>query len=255
MLILLCINQNLEALAKQLYDYWFVQFDFPDENGRPYKSSGGKMVWNEKLKREIPEGWELILVKDACPIITGKEDANFSSTNGQYPFFTCSKDTLKCNTPAFEGSAILIAGNGDFNVKHYTGKFNAYQRTYVLIPPFQYYACLYFAANDKIGQFKDNSNGSIIKFITKGDVENIELFRFKDTNLYGCLNRLILKIEQNNQEIENLIKQRDELLPLLMNGQVSVNSDLSLLYYIIEDINFRKHERKYYSGDSCRNAA
>lgn len=51
------INQNLEAMAKQLYDYWFVQFDFPDENGRPYKSSGGKMVWNEKLKREIPDGW------------------------------------------------------------------------------------------------------------------------------------------------------------------------------------------------------
>ena len=52
------INQNLEAMAKQLYDYWFVQFDFPDENGRPYKSSGGKMVWNEKLKREIPKGWK-----------------------------------------------------------------------------------------------------------------------------------------------------------------------------------------------------
>ena len=53
------INQNLEALAKQLYDYWFVQFDFPDENGRPYKSSGGKMVWNETLKQDIPEGWSV----------------------------------------------------------------------------------------------------------------------------------------------------------------------------------------------------
>ena len=53
------INHNLEAMAKQLYDYWFVQFDFPDENGKPYKSSGGKMVWNEKLKREIPEGWNV----------------------------------------------------------------------------------------------------------------------------------------------------------------------------------------------------
>lgn len=52
------INQNLEAIAKQLYDYWFVQFDFPDENGRPYKSSGGEMVWNEKLKREVPKSWK-----------------------------------------------------------------------------------------------------------------------------------------------------------------------------------------------------
>ena len=50
-------NHNLEAMAKQLYDYWFVQFDFPNAEGKPYKSSGGKMVWNEKLKREVPEGW------------------------------------------------------------------------------------------------------------------------------------------------------------------------------------------------------
>uniref|UniRef100_UPI000484D7F0 restriction endonuclease subunit S n=1 Tax=Epilithonimonas tenax TaxID=191577 RepID=UPI000484D7F0 len=53
------INDNLEQMAKTIYDYWFVQFDFPDENGKPYKSSGGKMVWNEVLKREIPEGWEV----------------------------------------------------------------------------------------------------------------------------------------------------------------------------------------------------
>ena len=54
-----CINAELEAMAKTLYDYWFVQFDFPDKNGKPYKTSGGKMVWNEELKREIPEGWEV----------------------------------------------------------------------------------------------------------------------------------------------------------------------------------------------------
>ena len=220
------INHNLEAMARQLYDYWFVQFDFPNENGKPYKSSGGKMVWNEKLKREIPVYWRLFFAKDECPIITGKEDANFSTTNGQYLFFTCSKETLKCNTFAFDGSSILIAGNGDFNVKHYTGKFNAYQRTYVLIPSSKYYACLYFASNSKIRQFKDNSNGSIIKFITKGDVEEIELFESEREELYYTLNHLLFIIEQNNQEIENLTKQHDELLPLLMNGQASLNYDL-----------------------------
>ena len=67
-------------------------------------------------------------------IVTGKEDANFSSPNGKYSFFTCSSNTLKCDEYAFNASSILIAGNGEFNVKHYTGKFNAYQRTYVLIP-------------------------------------------------------------------------------------------------------------------------
>ncbi len=65
------INKNLEAMAKLLYDYWFVQFDFPDENGRPYKSSGGKMVWNEKLKREIPEGWEQMTMGDVCAFRNG----------------------------------------------------------------------------------------------------------------------------------------------------------------------------------------
>ena len=221
------INHNLEAMAKQLYDYWFVQFDFPDENGRPYKSSGGKMVWDEKLKREVPDGWDLIFAKNVCPIITGKEDANFATINGQYPFFTCAKETLSCDTYAFDGSSILIAGNGDFNVKHYTGKFNAYQRTYVLTPNPKYYACLFFAASSKIGHFKDSSNGSIVKFITKSDIEDIELFESEDRHLYKTLNYLLFSIEQNNQEITDLIKLRDELLPLLMNGQVSVNYDLS----------------------------
>ena len=65
------INQNLEAMAKQLYDYWFVQFDFPDENGQPYKSSGGKMVWNEKLKREIPKGWNVAKLTDEIELQYG----------------------------------------------------------------------------------------------------------------------------------------------------------------------------------------
>ncbi len=65
------LNHNLEAMAKQLYDYWFVQFDFPDENGKPYKSSGGKMVWNEKLKREIPQGWDILPLFDAISVQYG----------------------------------------------------------------------------------------------------------------------------------------------------------------------------------------
>ena len=65
------INQNLEAMAKQLYDYWFVQFDFPNEEGKPYKSSGCKMVWNEKLKRYIPKGWNISLIKEISATYSG----------------------------------------------------------------------------------------------------------------------------------------------------------------------------------------
>ena len=65
------INQNLEAMAKQLYDYWFVQFDFPNEDGKPYKSSGSAMVWNEELKREIPQGWSNMSIGDYAPCKSG----------------------------------------------------------------------------------------------------------------------------------------------------------------------------------------
>ena len=98
-------------MAKQLYDYWFVQFDFPNAEGKPYKSSGGKMVWNEKLKREIPEGWCVSTIADLMPIIAGKEDANFSVPNGKYKFFTCSKEVLNCNDAVFHGDAVLLSGS------------------------------------------------------------------------------------------------------------------------------------------------
>lgn len=226
------INRNLEAVARQLYDYWFVQFDFPDSEGKPYKSSGGTMEWNNVVKQFIPQSWKVYKVKDLLPVITGKQDANFATKQGKYKFFTCSQVDSNCDVAEFEGSAVLIAGNGDFNVKHYTGLFNAYQRTYVLVPPTKYYAVIFMATSMLLEQFKKKSNGSIIKFITKGDVENISFFDCGDDALYQQLNNLFFMIEQNNNEIELLTKQRDELLPLLMNGQVSVrptavNCDLS----------------------------
>ncbi|MEE3417476.1 MAG: restriction endonuclease subunit S [Prevotella sp.] len=83
------INDNLEAMARQLYDYWFVQFDFPDENGRPYKSSGGKMVWNEMLKRDIPEAWETSTIKDIAKTYSGGTPKSTNSEfyeNGNIPW-------------------------------------------------------------------------------------------------------------------------------------------------------------------------
>ena len=216
------IISELESMAKTLYGYWFLQFDFPDKNGKPYKSSGGKMVWNEELKREIPEGWEVTNIGNLMTVVTGKEDANFSLPNGKYKFFTCSQETLLCDTPAFSGQAVLIAGNGDFNVKHYSGEFNAYQRTYVLIPENQvYYGAVYISSKNQIQAFKNGSNGSIVKFITKGDVENIPFILPNDDSIFHQINKLIEKIELCERENEELTKLRDFLLPMLMNGQVT----------------------------------
>ena len=217
------INDNLEKQLRTIYDYWFTQFDFPDEKGKPYRFSGGKMVWNEELKREIPEGWCVKKLSEILNVITGKEDANFSSLNGQYKFFTCSNTTLLCDEFAFDGKAVLIAGNGDFNVKHYSGKFNAYQRTYVLLPKeVLLRAQIYLVAKQMINRFVNGSNGSIVKFITKGDIENITIFIPHDLQLYKLLNDLLDAIEVNQQEIDQLIKLRDWLLPMLMNGQATV---------------------------------
>jgi len=221
------LNHNLEAMARLLYDYWFVQFDFPDENGKPYRSSGGKMVWNEKLKRELPEGWEVTKLADLIePLVTGKLDANASEDGGKYPFFTCSAAPLEINSFSFDEDAIILAGNGDFYIFDYNGKFDAYQRDYVIIPKegeSKQYLYLTIARNLRI--LKDKAQGSIIKFLTKGMIENIPVFAL-DWNHYQVLKRtlqnIFVKRFNAQKEIATLTKQRDFLLPLLMNGQVQV---------------------------------
>lgn len=216
------INEKLEQLAKRLYDYWFVQFDFPNSDGKPYKSSGGKMVYNAELKREIPAGWKVCFSNQLCSILTGKQDSNFSKPDGIYEFFTCSNETLYCDDFAFNGSSVLIAGNGDFNVKHFSGKFNAYQRTYVLIPDEKYYSVLYWSAFEKVNSFKKNSRGSIVKFISKSDVENISIYKGAPEICYSILNQIMKKIEHINSENKRLLRLKNKLMPLLINGQVVV---------------------------------
>ena len=106
------INDNLEAMAKQLYEYWFVQFDFPNEEGKPYKSSGGAMVWNEKLKREIPQGWNILPISDILdkyPTTKRYETKEYLQI-GKYPIidqgdayivgFTNENDNLLTRHPA-----------------------------------------------------------------------------------------------------------------------------------------------------------
>ena len=122
---------------------------------------------------------------------------------------------------------MLLAGNGSFSVKRYEGKFNAYQRTYVLIPKQdELYAPLYFAVNDKIKTLTSGSRGSIVKFITKGDIEDICLPIPKNRKLSfvktlnSCFNEASKLYEQNLE----LVSLRDWLLPMLMNGQVTVSS-------------------------------
>lgn len=218
------INQELEAMAKTLYDYWFVQFDFPDQNGKPYKSSGGKMVYHPELKREIPEGWGVARLGE-LQITTGKRDANFGTENGKYDFWTTANNPIKSDEFSFEGKAILIAGNGNFYVNFTDGKFEAYQRTYVIQSEdekmliFMYMACL-----QSVEKLRKGSNGSIIKYITIGDINDISSpFEQNVVDEFIKIYRpLIDLISNNKKENQQLTQLRDWLLPMLMNGQVKV---------------------------------
>nr|WP_314840338.1 restriction endonuclease subunit S [uncultured Flavobacterium sp.] len=223
------INAELEAMAKTLYDYWFVQFDFPDANGKPYKTSGGKMVWNAELKREIPEGWEIGELKEIANITTGKLDSNAEVQNGKYPFYTCASEPTKTNSFAFDDTVILIAGNnaaGNFHINRYKGKFNAYQRTYITtaknIIDLEY---LYQVLKTETKLLKSQGKGSQTKFLTIGMLTGIKVFKGNSITMNSFNNLVNPMFEQQvivrnqNQELASL---RDWLLPMLMNGQVSV---------------------------------
>ena len=227
------INDNLEEMAKQLYDYWFVQFDFPNEEGKPYKSSGGAMVWNEKLKREIPQGWNISQIKDFMRIFTGKKDVS-KAVPGNYKFFSCAPEPITSNEYIYDGYAVLVSGNGSYTgrVGFYKGKFDLYQRTYACVLDkevrnisFFYYTLRYLFQPIYSG----GKHGSSIPYIVLGDLAD---FRFVFNEMVckkfvdivtPMFDEQLLRL----QEIEELTKQRDELLPLLMNGQASVNYHLS----------------------------
>ena len=130
---------------------------------------------------------------------------------------------MKCDSPGFNCSAIIIAGNGDFNVKHYTGEFNAYQRTYVIEPKnIKHYALMYINAKNMVDSFKSGSNGSIVKFITLDDIKNIDVVIPDDDKYLDYLNSIVFSIEKYEIEIEKIEKLKQELLPLLFNGQIEI---------------------------------
>ena len=227
------INDNLEAMAKQLYDYWFVQFDFPNEEGKPYKSSGGAMVWNEKLKREIPQGWNDCKIKDFMRIFTGKKDVS-KAVPGNYKFFSCAPEPISSNEYIYDGYAVLVSGNGSYTgrVGFYKGKFDLYQRTYACVLDedehnisFFYYTLRYLFQPIYSG----GKHGSSIPYIVLGDLADFR-FAFNETMCTKFVDATKPMFDEQllrQKEIEALTKQRDELLPLLMNGQASVNYHLS----------------------------
>ena len=247
------LNHNLEAMAKQLYDYWFVQFDFPDENGKPYKSSGGKMVWDKRLKREIPLLWKAKMVEEVADVYNGATPSTVNELNyggdivwitpkdlsdqkqkfvyqgerniSQVGYDSCSTHLLPSNTILMSSRApigLLAIAKTELCTNQGFKSFVSKSKN---IATYLYYYLQYH-----ITQIEQLGTGTTFKEVSREDILKFPMLKPSDNvldlweEIVSALNDRQLEIQKEN---ENLIKQRNELLPLLMNGQVSVNYDLS----------------------------
>lgn len=229
------ICADLEAMAKLLYDYWFVQFDFPDENGKPYKSSGGKMVWNEDLKREIPEGWNITTIgniticHDSERIPVANKDRE--NMKGNIPYYGATGIMGYVNRSIFSGDYVLMAEDGSVMdekghpiIQRVSGDVWVNNHAHVLEPINEYSCRLLMmvlkdipVASIKTGSIQmkinqENMNAYMIVDIPKHLVKLI-------TSYLDLIDQKLLELESENQQLASL---RDFLLPMLMNGQVKV---------------------------------
>ena len=243
------INAELEAMAKTIYDYWFVQFDFPDENGKPYKSSGGKMVWNEELKREVPEGWEdkklgqFGQFKNGInydPSLPGDTDAkiinvrNISSSNlfvTQHGLDTIRLKKQNVENYLLSEKDILIARSGipgatrmmlDFAENTiYCGFIIRFQVDSIMNKNYLFYFLKDMEKNTTAssgGTIMSNVNQDILNRMVVVESDEVTIKRFNE-----IINTIFKRINNVIKENEQLSNLRDWLLPMLMNGQIKVD--------------------------------
>ena len=246
------INQELEAMAKTLYDYWFVQFDFPDQNGNPYKSSGGKMVYNLELKREIPEGWgveklgELIelergvtyaksdivekTTKDAIGVLRATNITGNVMDLNDLVYLT--KDKINNKQIIKQNETLIVMSSGS---KEHLGKnaINYYEEVIGFgafcskIVPQKYSAFIntFLQSSEFKGYLLKQSMGTNINNLTNSDILDCRIILPKEEILdkfENMVEKNIKLISNNYIQNQELTHLRDWLLPMLMNGQVKV---------------------------------
>ena len=241
------INAELESMAKILYDYWFVQFDFPDSRGKPYKSSGGHMTYNDVLKREIPNLWKNSNILAIADVLGGgtptKKNAEF--WGGTIPFFTptdaggsifkfsttdyiTDSGLIGSSTKLFDRYTIFITARGSVGKLVITGVEMAMnQSCYALRSKKDIsHVFLFFLAKELIHHLQVKSSGSVFDSIVSNDIELTEL-AIPPIDLIqqfsAITEPLFEKVSINTKENERLAELRDWLLPMLMNGQVTTS--------------------------------
>lgn len=222
------MNAELEAIAKQLYDYWFVQFDFPDENGKPYKSSGGKMVYNEKLKREIPEGWDVCALGDFCEMYQPKTiGLNEMTKGGPYRVYGANGRIGYYHTYNHQDSEIIMACRG--NSCGVLNRSMPYSwitgNAMVLSIKGKSISNEFLAQSINYMNVKGVITGSGQPQITRENLYPLHTI-IPERNILNIFTKRINYIVEKKIQIEcqndYLTHLRDSLLPMLMNGQVTV---------------------------------
>lgn len=242
------INQELEEMAQTLYNYWFVQFEFPNEEGNPYKSSGGKMIWNEELKREIPVGWEVKRLEDLVKIKSGYAfNSKDYDENGNYKLITIKNvqdgyvDTHTDNRISIISDSvpeycklsvgdILISLTGNVARVGLVSEENLLlnQRVGLLEPQKDFlrgYVYALFRNDNMKNKLQRLATGTSQKNLSPIQVGEEVIILPKEELLkeYSLIaNGLLDAILNNNQQNQELIKLRDYMLPLLMSGQVTI---------------------------------
>ena len=229
------INQELEAMAKTLYDYWFVQFDFPDQNGKPYKSSGGKMVYNPELKREIPERWgveklgDITICHDSKRVPLSSNDREL--VKGEIPYYGATGIMDYVNDYIFDGDYVLMAEDGSVMTEKGTpilqrisGKNWVNNHAHVL-EPVKNHSCKLLMMLLKDVSVMQIKTGSIQMKINQENMNKIVVPAIPLELLFEINQKLeVIDKQQLNliEENKQLTQLRDWLLPMLMNGQVKV---------------------------------
>ena len=229
------INQELEAMAKTLYDYWFVQFDFPDQNGKPYKSSGGKMVYHPELKREIPEEWgveklgDITICHDSKRVPLSSNDREL--VKGEIPYYGATGIMDYVNDYIFDGDYVLMAEDGSVMTEKGTpilqrisGKNWVNNHAHVL-EPINNHSCKLLMMLLKDVSVMKIKTGSIQMKINQENMNKIVVPAIPLELLFEINQKLeVIDKQQLNliEENKQLTQLRDWLLPMLMNGQVKV---------------------------------
>ena len=217
------INQELEAMAKTLYDYWFVQFDFPDQNGKPYKSSGGKMVYHPDLKREIPEGWGVEKLSHFLTIKNGKDHKHLQ--DGKFAVYGSGGIMRTVADYLYSGESILFPRKGTLNNVMYVNEKFWTVDTMFYSEVNKNNSALYVFYSVKDIDFNKLNTGTGVPSMTSSILYDLNII-VPEENILEKFNTIVKRnyetIKLNNIQNQELTQLRDWLLPMLMNGQVII---------------------------------